>query len=116
MKKNPHTSNHIDLMSDTDVDIILKKVKDRFSKDKSAHISETDGLKIDFPDRWVHLRKSNTEPVVHIYSEAPSIELADHLENELMHFIYEIQKDLFLNKYGLNNNIISHNLRISKTS
>ena len=107
--------NSIDLTPDTDVDAILKKVKDRFSKDKSAHISETDGLKIDFPDRWVHLRKSNTEPVVRVYSEAQSIEQADHLGNELMHYFYDMQKDLVLNKFGLNNNLISHNFRTSQT-
>ena len=106
--------NSIDLNPDTDVDAILKKVKDRFSKDKSAHISETDGLKIDFPDRWVHLRKSNTEPVVRVYSEAQSIEQADHLGNELMHYFYDMQKDLVLNKFGLNNNLISHNYRTSQ--
>ena len=106
--------NSIDLNPDTDVDAILKKVKDRFSKDKSAHISETDGLKIDFPDRWVHLRKSNTEPVVRVYSEAQSIEQADNLGNELMHFFYDMQKDLVLNKFGLNNNLISHNFRTSQ--
>ena len=107
--------NYIDLMPDTDVDAILKKVKDRFSKDKSAQISETDGLKIDFPDRWVHLRKSNTEPVVRVYSEAQSIEQADNLGNELMHFFYDMQKDLILKKFGLNNNLISHNFRTSQT-
>ena len=106
--------NSIDLNPDTDVDAILKKVKDRFSKDKSAHISETDGLKIDFPDRWVHLRKSNTEPVVRVYSEAQSIEQADNLGNELMHFFYDMQKDLVLKKFGLNNNLISHNFRTSQ--
>lgn len=107
--------NYIDLMPDTDVDAILKKVKDRFSKDKSAHISETDGLKIDFPDRWVHLRKSNTESVVRVYSEALSIEQADHLGNELMHYFYDMQKDLILKKFGLNNNLISHNFRTTQS-
>ena len=106
--------NSIDLNPDTDVDAILKKVKDRFSKDKSACISEIDGLKIDFPDRWVHLRKSNTEPVVRVYSEAQSIEQADNLGNELMHFFYDMQKDLILKKFGLNNNLISHNFRTSQ--
>ena len=81
----------IDLMPDTDVEAILKKVKDRFSKDKSAHISETDGLKIDFPDRWVHLRKSNTEPIIRVYSEAQTMEQADDLGKKLMKVVYDMQ-------------------------
>ena len=101
--------NHIDLTPDVDVDAILKKVKERFSKDNSAHISEADGLKIDFSDRWVHLRKSNTEPVVRVYSEARSIEQADHLGNELMHYFYDMQKELVYKRLESNNNLMSHN-------
>ena len=99
---------HLKLV-DADVDAILKKVKERFSKDNSAHISEADGLKIDFSDRWVHLRKSNTEPVVRVYSEARSIEQADHLGNELMHYFYDMQKDLVYKRLESNNNLMSHN-------
>jgi len=89
--------NSIGLMPDTDVDAIFKKVKERFSKDKSAHISKIDGMKIDFPDRWVHLRKSNTEPVVRVYSEALTMERADILGSQFMHLFYDMQKDFVLN-------------------
>ncbi|WP_051651805.1 phosphoglucosamine mutase [Prevotella sp. P6B1] len=88
--------NHIDLTSDTDVDSIFMEVKERFVKDTSASINDIDGLKIDYPDRWVHLRKSNTEPVVRVYSEAETIEHADDLGNQLMRFFYNLQKDQLL--------------------
>ena len=64
--------NRIDLTPDTDVDAILVKVKEMFANDNSATVNDIDGVKIDFPDRWVHLRKSNTEPIIRVYSEAPT--------------------------------------------
>lgn len=90
--------NHIDLTSDVDVDTIFKEVKMRFVNDASASVSDIDGLKIDFPDRWVHLRKSNTEPVVRVCSEAETIEHADDLGNQLMRCFYDSKKDLFGNR------------------
>ena len=59
--------NRIDLTPQTDVDAILAKVKDLY---KAEEINDIDGVKIDFPDKWVHLRKSNTEPIIRVYSEA----------------------------------------------
>ncbi|MBQ7471617.1 MAG: phosphoglucosamine mutase, partial [Prevotella sp.] len=68
--------NRIDLTPETDVDAILVKVKEKFAKDPSAQVNDIDGVKIDFPDKWVHLRKSNTEPIIRVYSEASTMEAA----------------------------------------
>jgi phosphomannomutase len=46
-----------------------------------------DGVKIDFPDKWVHLRKSNTEPIIRVYSEAATMEEADQLGKDIMNVI-----------------------------
>ena len=83
--------NRIDLTPETDVDAILVKVKEMFAKDNSAQVNDIDGVKIDFPDRWVHLRKSNTEPIIRVYSEAPTMELADDLGKQLMQVVYNMQ-------------------------
>ena len=83
--------NRIDLTPDTDVDAILGKVKERFAQDKSAVVNDIDGVKIDFPDRWVHLRKSNTEPIIRVYSEAQTMEQADDLGKQLMQVVYDMQ-------------------------
>ena len=48
-------------------------------------------MKIDFPDRWVHLRKSNAEPIIRVYSEAQTIEEADELGKRLMQVVYDMQ-------------------------
>jgi len=48
-------------------------------------------VKIDFPDKWVHLRKSNTEPIIRVYSEASSMEVADELGKQLMQIVYDMQ-------------------------
>ncbi len=83
--------NRIDLTPDTDVDAILVKVKEMFAQDNSAQVNDIDGVKIDFPDRWVHLRKSNTEPIIRVYSEASTMELADDLGKQLMQVVYTMQ-------------------------
>lgn len=83
--------NRIDLTPDTDVDAILVKVKEMFAKDNSAQVNDIDGVKIDFPDRWVHLRKSNTEPIIRVYSEAQTMEQADDLGKQLMQVVYDMQ-------------------------
>ena len=83
--------NRIDLTPETDVDAILDKVKEMFANDNSATVNDIDGVKIDFPDRWVHLRKSNTEPIIRVYSEAPTMELADDLGKRLMQVVYNMQ-------------------------
>jgi phosphomannomutase len=83
--------NRIDLTPETDVDAILVKVKEMFAKDNSAQVNDVDGVKIDFPDRWVHLRKSNTEPIIRLYSEAQTMEQADDLGKQLMQVVYDMQ-------------------------
>ena len=83
--------NRIDLTPGTDVDAILVKVKQMFANDSSAKVNDIDGVKIDFPDRWVHLRKSNTEPIIRVYSEAQTMEQADELGKRLMQVVYDMQ-------------------------
>ena len=84
--------NRIDLTPETDVDAILVKVKEMFAADTSAQVNDIDGVKIDFPDRWVHLRKSNTEPIIRVYSEAQTMELADELGKKLMQVVYDMKR------------------------
>ena len=81
--------NRIDLTPSTDVDAILARVKEMF---KNEQVNDIDGVKIDFPDKWVHLRKSNTEPIIRVYSEASTMEAADELGKKLMEVIYEMAK------------------------
>lgn len=80
--------NRIDLTPSTDIDAILEKVKEMYASEK---ITDIDGVKIDFPDKWVHLRKSNTEPIIRVYSEAATMEEADALGKKLMQVIYDMQ-------------------------
>ena len=75
----------IQLTPQLDVDAILKSMEERYD---SEELDTTDGVKIDFDDQWVHLRKSNTEPIIRIYSEAKSQEEADDLAER---FIKEIE-------------------------
>ena len=72
--------NKIELTPDINVDAILAAVKERYSNET---VTDIDGVKIDFPDSWVHLRKSNTEPIIRIYSEAPSMEQANALARQI---------------------------------
>ena len=83
--------NRIDLTPETDVDAILKKVKEMFSGKENVTVNDIDGVKIDFPDKWVHLRKSNTEPIIRVYSEASSMEEADELGKQIMQVVYDMQ-------------------------
>lgn len=73
--------NRVDLQPGTDVDAILAKVKEIYKNEK---INDIDGVKIDFADGWVHLRKSNTEPIIRIYSEASTMEKAEALGKQVM--------------------------------
>lgn len=79
--------NKIQLTPDLDVDAILDEVKVRFANEK---ITDIDGVKIDFPQSWVHLRKSNTEPIIRIYSEAATMDEADKLACEIKAIINDI--------------------------
>ena len=76
--------NRIDLQPGTDVDAILAKVKDIYKNEK---INDIDGVKIDFANGWVHLRKSNTEPIIRIYSEAATMQRAEELGKQVMNLI-----------------------------
>ena len=75
--------NRIDITPDTDIDAILHNIKDIYANDSNATVNDIDGVKIDFPDSWVHLRKSNTEPIIRVYSEAATIEQADALAKKI---------------------------------
>ncbi|MDR0429216.1 MAG: phosphoglucosamine mutase [Tannerellaceae bacterium] len=79
----------VELTPDINVDAILEKVKEKFSQ---HDITDIDGVKIDFPDKWVHLRKSNTEPIIRIYSEAHTMREAEELGSELIAIINEMCK------------------------
>jgi phosphomannomutase len=79
----------VQLTPSIDVDAILEKVKIAFADEQ---ITDIDGVKIDFPDKWVHLRKSNTEPIVRIYAEAPTMEQADKLGAEIIAIIKQFAK------------------------
>ncbi|SDE65174.1 phosphoglucosamine mutase [Riemerella columbipharyngis] len=71
----------IELTPDIDVDSLLEKMKEEY---KDEEISTIDGVKIDFSVNWVHLRKSNTEPIIRIYTEAKSQEEADRLADRII--------------------------------
>ena len=79
--------NRIDLTPQTDVDAILERVKDMY---KDEQVNDIDGVKIDFADKWVHLRKSNTEPIIRVYSEAATMEEADALGKKIMQIVYDM--------------------------
>lgn len=76
--------NRIDLKPETDIDAILESVKQRYAKDPQVAVNDIDGVKLDFPDRWVHLRRSNTEPIIRVYSEAHTMAEAEALAHEIM--------------------------------
>lgn len=79
----------LQLTPDMDVDAILKAVEKHYAGEKLTTI---DGVKIDFPDSWVHLRKSNTEPIIRIYSEAHTMEQAEKLGDDVKHIVQSLCK------------------------
>ncbi|MGB3776205.1 MAG: phosphoglucosamine mutase [Leeuwenhoekiella sp.] len=81
------SKNKIQLTPALDVDAILTQVADKFKAEK---VSTIDGVKIDFENHWVHLRKSNTEPIIRIYTEAGSQEKADQIAEEMIDDIKQI--------------------------
>ena len=83
--------NRIDLTPSTDVDAILVKVKEMYAGQEGVAVNDIDGVKIDFPDQWVHLRKSNTEPIIRVYSEAATMDAADALGKKIMQVVYDMQ-------------------------
>lgn len=80
------SKNRIDLTPDTDIDAILARVKDIY---KEERVNDIDGVKIDFAEGWVHLRKSNTEPIIRVYSEAATMDKANTLAQQVMAIINE---------------------------
>lgn len=81
------SKNKIELTPTINVDEILKQMTEKY---KNENISTIDGVKIDFPTNWVHLRKSNTEPIIRIYTEAPTQVEADDLAIKIMNEIKAI--------------------------
>lgn len=75
------SKNKIDLPKGTDVSAILAKVKEQYA---AFPVNTEDGVKIEFEKSWVHLRASNTEPIIRVYSEAPSLEEADKVAKDVM--------------------------------
>ncbi len=80
------SKNKIELTPQINVDDILEKIQNKYNQEK---ITTIDGVKIDFPTEWVHLRKSNTEPIIRIYTEADTQQKADSLAER---FVNEIQE------------------------
>ena len=78
------SKNRKDLTPDMDVDALLAKVAAFYQADAASQVSTVDGVKIDFADGWVHLRKSNTEPIIRIYSEAANEQRANELAQQVM--------------------------------
>ena len=81
------SKNRIDLTPEIDVDAILAKVKELY---KNERVNDKDGVKIDFADGWVHLRKSNTEPIIRVYSEAATMEEADALAGKVIEIVHAL--------------------------
>lgn len=79
----------VELTPEIDVDAILLSVKNKFSE---FDVTDIDGVKIDFPDKWVHLRKSNTEPIIRIYSEASTLQEAEAIGGEIIDIIKSLTK------------------------
>ena len=85
---NYHISkNKIELDPDLDLDKVLQQLEEKYA---SSPINTIDGLKIEFESEWVHLRKSNTEPIIRIYAESDSSSTAEHLAHKLMADIKEL--------------------------
>lgn len=81
------SKNKIELTPEVNVDEVLKQMQERYAKQP---INTIDGVKIEFDKEWVHLRKSNTEPIIRIYAESESNATADHLANKIIADIKEI--------------------------
>ena len=79
--------NRIELTPSTDVDAILREIKEIY---RNEQVNDVDGVKIDFPDKWVHLRKSNTEPIIRVYAEAHTREEADALAQQIVDLVYSM--------------------------
>jgi len=80
------SKNKIELTADVNVDEVLEKIKSRYARQP---INTIDGVRIEFDKEWVHLRKSNTEPIIRIYSESETLATADNLANKIISDIKE---------------------------
>ena len=80
------SKNRIDLKPDMDVDAILAHVKELY---RNERVNDIDGVKIDFADGWVHLRKSNTEPIIRVYSEAATMDRANELAQQVINEVWK---------------------------
>ncbi len=83
--------NRIDLEPSTNVDAILAKVKEMYGKQPDVAVNDIDGVKLDFPDKWVHLRKSNTEPIIRVYSEASTMDAANEIGQKIMDVVLSLK-------------------------
>ena len=81
------SKNKIELTPEIDVDALLDNIKEKYA---SEQVNDIDGVKIDFENSWAHLRKSNTEPIIRIYSEAHSAAEAEKLASKIMDDIKSI--------------------------
>jgi phosphomannomutase len=81
------SKNKIELTPDIDVDAVLERIKTKYARNP---INTIDGVKIEFNKEWVHLRKSNTEPIIRIYSESETLATADHLASKIISDIREV--------------------------
>jgi phosphomannomutase len=75
------SKNKIQLTPETNVDAILKNIAELY---KNERVNTIDGVKIDFANGWVHLRKSNTEPIIRIYTESSSLDAANTLAKQII--------------------------------
>lgn len=81
------SKNKIELTPEIDLDMVFEKIKEKYA---SKPINTIDGVKIEFDEEWVHLRRSNTEPIIRIYAEGSSQNIADNLANKIKADIKEI--------------------------
>jgi len=84
------SKNKIELTPELDVDVVLEAIRDKY---KNNPVSTIDGVKIEFDKEWVHLRKSNTEPIIRIYSESANEATSEHLANKIIMDIKDIIAD-----------------------
>ncbi len=87
------SKNKVELTPEINVDEVLSKVQDKYSKQP---VNTIDGLKIEFDKEWVHLRRSNTEPIIRIYSEAENMATANNLANKIIADIKEFTSEMLL--------------------
>ncbi len=83
------SKNKAELSPETDVDAVLERIKEKYSKQP---VNTIDGVKIDFDGDWVHLRKSNTEPIIRIYAESTSLTTAENLTKKILQDIGDLMQ------------------------